>query len=229
MQHIYDESFERIVRDVHVGQQQEEYYPVKLITSRGGIHCRYYPLKDTEQAAIWVGGVGGDWDTPARGLYPLLCQQLTKEGIASLRVRYRYPAELEESVLDVLAGINYLHDEGIQNFALIGHSFGGAVVIKAAIQAPDVRTVVTIATQVYGTETVADLATRCSLLLLHGTEDRVLPPDCSQRVYQLALQPKRIILYPNADHCLDQVADEVTQAVRDWIVEQLNRSSTKVL
>ncbi|WP_341528251.1 dienelactone hydrolase family protein [Nostoc sp. UHCC 0302] len=225
MQPIYDESFEMMVQDVEVKPQQEEYYPVKLITSRGLIYCRYYPVKDAEKAVIWVGGVGGDWDTPARKLYPLLCEDLRKEAIASLRVRYRYPTELEESVLDVLAGLLYLRDEGIKYFALVGHSFGGAVAIQAAVQDPDVSTVVTLATQAYGTDPVHELATQCSLLLIHGMADEVLPPLCSQHVYQQALEPKQIILYPDATHGLDEVADEVYQLVRNWIVQQLNPST----
>lgn len=223
MQRIYDESFEMIVEGVEVEPQQEEYHPVKLITSRGSIHCRYYPVEGADKAVIYVGGVGGGWDTPARGLYPLLCEVLRKEGIAALRVRYRYPTNLGESILDVLAGLTYLQDQGIEEFALVGHSFGGAVVIQAATQSPDVHTVVTIATQSYGADTVAELATGCSLLLLHGTHDQVLSPRCSQQVYQLALEPKRLILYPDAGHGLDEVADEVYLMVRDWIVQQLNR------
>lgn len=229
MQPIYDESYEMIVQGVEVEQQQEEYYPVKLITNLGTIHCRHYPVSSSDKAVILVGGVGGGWDTPAHGLYPLLSQQLIKDDIASLRVRFRYPTQLIDSVVDVLASISYLHDEGMKNFALVGHSFGGAVVIQAAIQSPDVKTVVTLATQSYGTDAVSELATRCSLLLLHGTADQVLPPYCSQSVYQLALQPKRLILYPDADHGLDEVANEVTQVVRDWIVDQLNSSSARVL
>jgi hypothetical protein len=108
VQPIYDESYEVIVQSVEIGQQQEEYRPVKLITSRGLIHCRYYPVNDAEKATIWVGGIGGDWDTPAHGLYPLLCEALRKEGIASLRVHYRYPTKLEEALFDVLAGITYM-------------------------------------------------------------------------------------------------------------------------
>jgi pimeloyl-ACP methyl ester carboxylesterase len=115
-----------------------------------------------------------------------------------------------------------MHDEGIKEFALIGHSFGGAVVIQAASQAPDVRTVVAIAAQSYGTESVPELATRCSLLLLHGTGDLVLPPRCSQHIYRHALEPKRLILYPNAGHNLDEVADEVYQVIKEWIVGELN-------
>lgn len=223
MQPIYDESFEMIVEDIELEPQQEEYHPVKLITSRGSIHCRYYPVEGANKAVIWVGGVGGGWDTPARGLYPLLCEFLREEGIASVRVRYRYPTDLQESTLDVLAALTYLQDEGINEFALVGHSFGGAVVIQAAAQSPDVRTVVTLATQSYGADPVTELATRCSLLLLHGTNDSVLSPHCSHNVYQLALEPKRLIIYPNAGHNLDEVADEVYLVIRYWIVQQLNR------
>jgi hypothetical protein len=222
VQPIYDESFEMMVEHVEVGERhQEGYHPVKLTTSRGPIYCRYYPVEGAKQAAIWVGGVGGDWDTPAQGLYPTLCQELTREGIASLRVRYRYPTELVEAVLDVLAGLTFLQDEGIESIGLIGHSFGGAVVIQAASQAEDVRTVITLATQSYGADPVPDLATRCSILLLHGTDDPILTPLCSERIYKLALEPKHLILYPGATHGLDEVADQVHQVVRNWLVKQL--------
>ncbi|KAF3887612.1 MULTISPECIES: alpha/beta hydrolase [Nostocales] len=228
MQPIYDESFEMIVENAEEKPQEEEYYPVKLITSRGSIHCRYYLAENAKTAVILVGGVGGDWDTPARGLYPLLGEILRKEGIASLRVQYRNPTDLVESTLDVLAGLTYLQDKGVEEFALIGHSFGGAVVIQAAAQSADVRTVVTIATQAYGAEPASELATRCSLLLLHGTSDPVLPASCSQYVYQIAREPKRVILYPNGGHGLDEVADEVYLVVRDWIVQQLNRATANL-
>jgi hypothetical protein len=122
VQPIYDESFEMRLQDVVVEPQQEEYYPVKLVTPQGSIRCRYYPVKNAEKAVIWVGGVGGGWDTPAHGLYPRLCEDLTSEAIASLRIRYRYPTELVKSVLDVLIGITYLQDEGIKYLALVGHS-----------------------------------------------------------------------------------------------------------
>ena len=225
MQPIYDELFEMMVEDVEVKSQQDGYHPVTFITNRGSIYSRYYPVTDTKQAAIWVGGVGGDWDTPAQGLYPRLCQELTSEGIASLRVRYRYPTDLVEAVLDVLVGITFLQDEGIASIALIGHSFGGAVVIQAAAQAETVRTVVTLATQSYGATVAPELATRCSLLLLHGTADRVLSPMSSQHIYQLALEPKHLIFYPNAGHGLDEVAQDVYQVVRNWVIQQLKLDS----
>ena len=223
MRSTYHELLEMMPQQVEQGEQQPEgYYPLKLTMDEAVIHGRYYPAEQARQAAIWVGGVGGDWDSPAQDLYPLLCHELTKAGIASLRIRYRQPTDLEASIMDVLAGVRYLQDQGIETIALIGHSFGGAVVIQAAAQSLAVRTVVTLATQSYGTEAVPELATRCSLLLLHGTADPILPFHCSEQVHQQALDPKQLILYPDAGHRLDEVADQVYLTVHDWLLEQLN-------
>lgn len=93
------------------------------------------------------------------------------EGVASLRVRFCHPTILEEASLDVLAGLIYLEGEGIDTVVLIGHSLGDAVVIQVATLDEQVRTVVTLATQSYGTAPVSQLAPRCSILLIHR-EDR---------------------------------------------------------
>ncbi len=228
MKRTQEDLLEMAISGIEVGQQQPEgYQPVRLKTSRGNVDCRYYPVAGTQRGVIWVGGVGGGWDTPAQGLYPRLCQEFIcqefmDEAIASLRVRFRHPTQMEESILDVLAGINYLQSEGVKLIALTGHSFGGAVVIQAAAISQAVRTVVTLATQSYGADAVSQLASPCSILLLHGTADQVLTPACSKYVYELAHEPKRLILYQGADHGLDQVATEVHQVAHDWIVEQLN-------
>lgn len=216
-----NDEFAMMIQAAEIGPEAEGFHPVQLTTRRGTIHCRYYPVADAAVGAIWVGGVGGGWDTPAQGLYPQLCQELQSQAIASLRVCYRYPTEIQEAVFDVLAGLAFLEDQGISSVALIGHSFGGAVVIQAAAQAEAVQTVVTLATQSFGTDLVLELATRCSLLLIHGTADPVLPPACSEYVYQTALEPKRLMLYPDATHGLDEVATEVHEVVRDWLVEHL--------
>ena len=226
MQHNEAEVLEKIViRDLKVQPMQSGYQPIRVETNRRNIDFRYYPVSGTQYGAIWVGGVGGGWDTPAAGLYPRLCQELMGEAITSLRVRYRYPTILEEAVLDVFAGISYLESEGIKTIALTGHSFGGAVVIQAAATAQAVRTVVTLATQSYGAMPVSQLSPECGILLLHGTADQVLIPACSEYVYQIAHEPKRLSLYEGAAHNLDEVAEEVYQVVRNWIVEQLKQES----
>jgi dienelactone hydrolase len=186
------------------------------------VACRLYGVPGATRAALYVGGIGGDWDTPARGLYPRLGLELRAERIASLRVRFRHPTDLEEAVLDVLAGLAYLESTGVRAAALVGHSFGGAVVLLAAARSPLARAVVTLATQSYGTDAAEELPPGCALLLLHGEDDTVLPPSCSRSVYRIAREPKRLIVYPGADHGLDEVADEVHAAVRGWIVEHLH-------
>src|SRR5215208_3432607 len=207
------------------------YTPIRLVTSRGGgrgVDCRYYYTAGASNAVIWVGGVGGGWDTPARELYPHLCQKLIRKDINSLRVRFRDPTDLYESVLDVIEGIHFLEKQGIESVGLVGHSFGGAVVIQAA--AADVAsssdlvwTVVTLSTQSYGAEGVSRLKKGSSILLIHGTDDKVLPPYCSSNVYNLENDPKEIIFYKGATHGLDEVAGEVHQKVHDWLVKYLNK------
>lgn len=215
-----------VIHDIEVGGVQEEYRLVRIMTSRGTVQARYFPALGTHRAAMWVGGIGGDWDTPAHGLYPRLCRELIHDGIASLRVRFRHPTMLEEAVLDVLAGLSYLRSEGIDSVALVGHSFGGAVVIQAAAASPAARAVVTLASQSYGAEPVARLGPRVATLLIHGTADQVLPSRASVHLHRLAQEPKRLLLYEGANHGLDEVADDVRQAVHDWIVEWLPEERT---
>jgi hypothetical protein len=84
------------------------YRLVKLQTSRQEkIDCRYYACKDAKKAVICVGGVGGGWGGPARELYSKLSPKLVSNGISSLRLRYRHPADLNECIIDVIAGTKF--------------------------------------------------------------------------------------------------------------------------
>jgi pimeloyl-ACP methyl ester carboxylesterase len=213
----------QLLESVEKGSPEAGYVSVRMTNRHGDIDGRYYAVAGAREAVIWVGGAGGAWDTPAQGLYPRLCDELRGERIASLRVRFRRPKELNESVVDVLAGVALLQREGIETMALVGHSFGGAVVIRAATHAPAVRTVVTLATQSYGTDPVDQLGPRCSILLIHGAADRVLPAACSEDVLRRAKEPKRMQLLAGANHGLGEAADEVDRVVREWLLEQIRR------
>jgi pimeloyl-ACP methyl ester carboxylesterase len=222
-----------LINDINIGTiTNEGYRTVRLAISETKnnviVECRYYKAKvtDSKAAVIYVGGVGGGWDSPAKELYPRLSQKLAKEnGINSLRIQFRYSTDLEESIVDVLAGIEFLtQEEGITSIGLIGHSFGGAVVISAASIASEniVKAVVTLATQSYGTEGVATLKEdSCSILLIHGNNDEVLSPYCSHYIYNNAHEPKKLILYDNASHSLGEVADKVFQKVHEWLLKNL--------
>jgi pimeloyl-ACP methyl ester carboxylesterase len=209
------------ITEVLPGEEGEGYLPLTFRTTRGEVTYRYYPVTNARRAVIWIGGAGGGFDSPANQLYPRLAEALRAEGIASLRVRFRDPTKLEEAVLDVLAGLGWLQDEGIERLVVVGHSFGGAVAIQAATAADTVRGVVTLATQSYGADAVMELGHECGILLLHGRADTVLPPQSSDFVFQMAHEPRRLILYDGAGHGLDEVAPEVEQVVRSWLRERL--------
>jgi alpha/beta superfamily hydrolase len=206
----------------HSPPTPEGYQPITLETSRGPIELRFYSAPGTHKAAIFVGGAGGGFDTPVKGwLYPRMCTQLQHDGIAALRVRYRHPNDLVECTLDVLAGIGFLESQPISAIALTGHSFGGAVVIQAAANAPVVRTCIALSTQTHGAAPAATLGPRCSLLFAHGLDDEVLPPDCSRQVYRNAQQPKQLLLKPGAHHGLDEWSEELPEILRQWIIQEL--------
>jgi len=167
-----------------------------------------------------VGGVEGGYDSPAGDLYPRLAGELAAGGISLLRVRFRFPTELEEARHDVVAGVDHLTAAGARRVALVGHSFGGAAVISAAVERPAVVAVCALSTQSYGTEAAARLGGR-ALLLVHGTEDRVLAAACSQSVFARAGEPRRLELLEGAGHTLAEAAGDVHALVGGWLRKQL--------
>ena len=92
--------------------------------------------------------------------------------------------------------------------------------IQAAEKRAEVVTVVTLATQSFGTENVARLAPR-SLLLIHGDADKILTPRCSEEIYRRAAGPRELHLLSGAGHVLDEAADKVHYLLRHWLVERL--------
>jgi len=194
---------------------------VIIETSRGKIECHYYAAEETDKAVIMVGGERGGFDTPADDLYPRLCTDFLDSGIGSLRVRFRHPTDLAEATMDVLVGIEFLKGEGITGFGLIGHSFGGAVVVQAAHNESAVKTIVTLSAQSFGIGPISNLTEGVSVLLIHGGEDETLPSGSSVYAYFLAHEPKKLTVYEGAGHGLTEVSDEVYNEVKSWIKDYL--------
>lgn len=193
---------------------------LRLVTDAGDIDCRLHGTDTGDAAVLWVFGAGGGLGGPAGGLYPRLAERLRPEGIASLRLDYRRPGSLEACVLDVLLGIAYLGSRGQSRVVLVGHSFGGAVVVTAGAVSEAVIAVAALSSQTYGTQAVSRLSPR-PLLLLHGTEDEVLPDTCSRDLYRRAGEPKRLILYPGCRHGLDQCREELDRDLLMWLRQVL--------
>ncbi len=191
-----------------------------LRTRRGPVDVLLYEAARAKAGVLLAGGVGGGFDTPARELYPRLGEELMHHGLSTLRVKYRNPTDLSEAVHDVLAGVDFLVEHGLERVALVGHSFGGAVMIAAGAQSPWVTTVVGLSPQSYGTEAVSELPPR-SLLLVHGMSDAVLPPSCSLSIYERARGKKDLELIPAAGHVLDEDAQRVYNRDRDCLLREL--------
>jgi alpha/beta superfamily hydrolase len=210
------------LRHVIEAAEEEQVQAVTLSTERGDAIARYHaPINATTDAGVlWVGGAGGGLDGPARAFYPAACEILQRRGIHGLRLHYRKPNYLAECVLDTLLGVAYLKHKGAKRIALVGHSFGGAVVISAGAMSAEVAAVIPMSTQTYG----ADLAPQVSprpLLLIHGTRDEILPHVCSELVYAAAKEPKELKLYEGSGHGLDRVRSELLEFVPQWLEEKL--------
>jgi dienelactone hydrolase len=195
---------------------------IELATDHTTTTGRLYHAIAPVFGVVAVGGVGGGFDSPAKDLYARLGESLLDDHVSTLRVRFRDPRDLEQSIVDVLAGVDFLVGAGIARIALIGHSFGGAAAITAAGVRFEVRTVVTIATQSHGAR-IERLGNR-SILLIHGTADAVLPERCSISLQHQAPGRAVLELIEGADHSLDSVADDVFRLTRDWLRRELARS-----
>ena len=194
-------------------------------TSRGEISGVLHPCEGQPAAVVFVGGALGGLDGPANGIYPRLAESLRAGrtpdepgGLSGFRLHYRQPGEFQECVLDVLAGTSFLKGIGARRVALVGHSFGAAVVIKAGELSDLVVGVAALSPQLYGTRSVERLAPR-SLLLVHGTADSVLDCAASRDIHKRALEPKRLVLYDGAGHGLGACADELFELLAGWLVE----------
>lgn len=201
---------------------------VLLHTTRGDIHAIVHsgadPQRRTNKAILFVWGARGGFDGPAGGIYGRLAEDL-KDDITSIRVDYRLPNVLTECVLDTMAGLSFLSATGHTDVALVGHSFGGAVAIAAAPFSPLVKAVVALSSQTFGASRVADVSPR-PLLLAHGGADTRLPPRCSELIYEWAQEPKELIIYPAAEHGLNECAAELQGMLKGWLADKLSNDIT---
>jgi pimeloyl-ACP methyl ester carboxylesterase len=194
---------------------------LSINTTRGRVKTLIHhdSQRPTSKAVLWVCGASGGLDGPADRMYKKLGEELSPE-ITSLRVDYRYPGDLTESVMDTLSAVSFLSGTGHQDILLVGHSFGGAVVISAAPFSEQVRGVIALSSQTAGASNVADVSPR-SLLLIHGEEDVVLAHSCSEMIFEWADQPKELLLMPGTGHRLSETSDDVRFKVKSWIQRHL--------
>ncbi len=188
-----------------------------VLTNMGPIQCLYNQAQEATKAVLWVSGAYGGF---GGGLYGIPSEELTRDGISSLRLSYRKPNNLSNCIMDVLVGVDFLREQGCNKVALVGHSFGGAVVIAAAPLSDAVAAVVGLASQTYGAKYAYMVSPR-PLLLIHGEKDDKLTYRCSVLINEIAREPKKLVLYPRAGHNLRECRNELHPVLKTWLLEKL--------
>lgn len=202
-----------------IGSQQVEVAPGlvhhEVFCMGGLLTMLWHGHGDEERVVVALGGAMGGLLGPADGLYHDLGVALVEHGIATIRVGYRRPNDLDECLLDTLAALQLAAAKGATRAVTMGHSFGGAPAVQAGVVADDyIAGVVTLATQSAGCEAAEGLAGR-PVLCFHGDRDQILPSVCSELV--AGLSGGELVLLPGADHLLASAGDAMRTRLLDWI------------
>jgi hypothetical protein len=187
---------------------------LELYTMGGLLTLLWHGRADLADVVVMCGGAMGGLLGPARGAYHQLGVEWTSADIGTIRVGYRQPGDLDACVHDVLAAAEMSARRGARRFVVVGHSFGGAVAVRAGVAlGADAAGVVTLATQAPGCEQGDELV--CPALHVHGDADTILPAMSSQAVQMLT--DGELVILPGVGHLLDEAADDVVARLREWI------------
>lgn len=195
---------------------------LELFTMRGLLTVLWHGDVDAPAAVVLGGGAMGGLLGPADGLYHWLGAELAApaSGIGVLRVGWRRPNDLDLCTVDLLAAAGLAARAGARSFVTGGHSFGGAIAVRAAMAIGEWgRGVVTFATQSAGCEGAGGLT--APLLAFHGDVDELLPVQASEVVCQLAGGPAELVVCHGAGHLLTEAGDLLRDQVPTWIRARL--------
>jgi pimeloyl-ACP methyl ester carboxylesterase len=197
---------------------------LEVYTLGGLLTLLWHGRGDEDAVVVCCGGAMGGLLGPARGLYHDLGVALVEHGIATVRVGWRKPNDLEACSHDMLAALELAVRRGARTAVTVGHSFGGAAAVRAGVLADEiVAGVVTLATQSAGCEVADRLAGR-PVLCIHGTNDEILPPMCSELV--AGMSGGEVLLLPGTGHLLAEVGDELRDRLGSWIPQTLGKTSS---
>jgi pimeloyl-ACP methyl ester carboxylesterase len=210
------------VQDVEI---TPDLHHLEIYTAGGLVTVLWHGPRDAHNVVIACGGAMGGLLGPANGLYHDVGTTLARRGIATLRVDYRRPNDLDRCVHDLAAVADLAWHHGGRRFVTMGHSFGGAAAIQAGIVlGAHTAGVVTLSTQSAGCEEASRLGDT-PLLLLHGERDELLPPETSLIVRELAGHGD-VVLLAGAGHGLIEAGDELRARLDDWIPARFSGSGT---
>jgi uncharacterized protein len=185
--------------------------------------------RDRPQVLLYLPGAGGNkgnnlWRI--KGFHKLGLATLAIDYRGYGQSKGNFPNE-SQFYTDSQAAWNYLTQVRRippQQIIIYGESLGGAIALDLALKHPDAGGLVMQSTFTSMEETVKRIDYRFGffpinlllterfnsiakmrslqvpVLLIHGTSDRVVPYDMSQRLYQAAPQRKELLLIPQGGH-----------------------------
>lgn len=181
---------------------------LEIYCPSGLLGALWHGPPDAETVVVLLPGALGGFLGPAKGLFHAVGVQQGDAGRGAIRVDYRRPNDLDACLLDAAAMCEIATRQGAERFIFVGHSFGGAVAVQAGVVlGRSTAGVATLSTQSAGCE-VADQLVDTPLLLLHGADDTILPPDSSAMVRMIAGHGDFEVL-PGADHSLNSARADV--------------------
>lgn len=198
------------------------YRHLEVFTLRGLLTVLWHGDTDAEAVVVLGGGAMGGLLGPAEGFYHWLGEELAPSGsgLGVLRVGWRRPNDLDLCTLDLLAVADLAARGGAKRFVTGGHSFGGAIAVRAAMAMGDwTKGVVTFATQSAGCEEAG--AMTAPLLAFHGDRDEILPLVASQVVAGLVGGTSEVVVCEGAGHLLSEAGDRLRADVPAWVRARL--------
>ncbi len=193
---------------------------LEVFTLRGLLTVLWHGDPDAEAVVVLGGGAMGGLLGPADGLYQWLGEELASHGsgIGVLRVGWRRPNDIDLCTLDMLAVADLAARAGALGFVTGGHSFGGAIAVRAGTAMGHwAKGVVTFATQSAGCEEAGGLT--APLLAFHGDRDELLPLVSSEVVCQLAGGEAELVVCPGTGHLMTEAGDLMRERLPAWIRE----------
>ena len=188
-------------------------FVVTLQTNHGDLEAVFLPCEGKTGCLIFIGDEG------AEGVYRQLSEDLVASGVTSLRIRPRVPGEFTDTLLDTLAACSFLKGLGGESAVIVGHSYAGAVAVRAGTISPFACAVAALAPQRYGTQGVEEM--HKPLLLIHGADDDVLPPLASEDVFQRAQEPKQMVIIDDTGHSFAGKGERLYELLSRFITEQV--------
>ena len=200
---------------------------IEVYTMDGLLSLFWHGPSEAQDVVLACGGAMGGVLGPADALYQDLGVSLGESGVGMIRIGYRAPNDTAKCVHDLVAAADLATRSGAQRFITMGHSFGGAPALQAAvILEAHCAGVITLATQSAGCEPAEDLAARVPIILFHGDKDEILPFQASELV-QMVVGGGELVPLPGVGHLLAEAKDELRDRLGNWIPEKFKEHAER--